>query len=174
MALNAHIKCCQLGDAGRPLSVIAVELRIYADALGDSAGKAETILTQMAGASSAASGDPGAMSQRSATIGALLEAAAVPIRAAEGKAGADLASLAAQGESVAAALQLATGRLNFHGEVSAVLAREAEALRPAAAEPHASDAESPALVAVLGEIGKLYTMAREREIHRAFAPESTG
>jgi len=174
MALNAHIKCCQLGDAGRPLSVIAVELRIYADALGDSAGKAEAILTQMAGASSAAGGDPGATSQRSATIGALLEAAAVPIRAAEGKAGADLASLAAQGESVAAALQLATGRLNFHGEVSAVLVREAEALRPATAEPHVPNAESPALVAVLGEIGKLYTMAREREIHRAFAPEAAG
>jgi hypothetical protein len=64
---------------------------------------------------------------------------------------------------------MATGRLNFHGEVSTVLLREAEGLRPADAA--AADPDSPALDAVLGEIGKLYTMAREREIHRAFASQ---
>ena len=168
MALNAHIKCCQLGDAGRPLSVVAVELRVYADALGASAGEAETILTRLGGTSSSDDADRASAAPGSTAVGALLEAAAAPIRAAEGKAGADLASLAAQGESVAAALQMATGRLNFHGEVSTVLLREAESLRPGAAEAHA--AEGPELDAVMGEIGKLYTMAREREIHRTFAP----
>jgi hypothetical protein len=168
MALNAHLKCCRLGDPGRPLSVIAVELRVSADELGDTAGGAEEILGRMASAPSAETA-PAANS--AAAVGALLEAAAAPVREAERKAGADLAALAAQGETMVSALQQTTGRLNFHSEVSEVLVRVAGTLRDGLAGAAVSADVAPAgLAALMVEIGALYTMARERDVHRAFVP----
>lgn len=168
MALNANLKCGRLGDAGRPLSVVAVELRQYADALGDTAGQAEAILVELGGGFDTAADAGGG----SAAVGALLETAAAPIREAERKVGAELAEMAIQGDAVIQALNQATARLNFQGEVSGVLTDAAGRLRPA--DPGTVEdldgAASTALAEVMGEIGKLYTMARERQIHAAFAP----
>lgn len=168
MALNANLKCGRLGDAGRPLSVVAVELRQYADALGDTAGQAETILVELGGGFETAEHADGG----SAEVGALLETAAAPIREAESKVGAELAEMASQGDAVIQVLNQATARLNFQGEVSGVLTAAADGLRPA--EPGAvTDLDEPAAAAltdVMAEIGKLYTMARERQIHAAYVP----
>jgi len=168
MALNAHLKCVRLGDAGRPLSVVAVELRQYADVLGETAGQAETILTQFGGEA----GGGAEVGGGSAAVGALLETAATPIREAESKVGSELAEMAAQGDAVVQVLQRATGRLNFQAEVTGVLTVAADGLRPAATPaPDGLDAaEAAALAEVMGQIGKLYTMARERQVHAAYAP----
>ncbi|WP_296599370.1 methyl-accepting chemotaxis protein [Phenylobacterium sp.] len=168
MALNAHLKCVRLGDAGRPLSVVAVELRQYADALGETAGRAETILTDLGTGTDASTGETGG----SAAVGALLETAAAPIREAESEVGAGLAEMAAQGEAAVQVLQQATSRLNFHTEVTGVLSVAADALRSAAttAPEDLQDASAAALAEVMGEIGKLYTMARERQIHAQYMP----
>lgn len=169
MALNANLKCGRLGDAGRPLSVVAVELRQYADALGDTAGQAEAILVELGGGfeTTAEAGGGG-----SAEVGALLETAAAPIREAESKVGVELAEMASQGDAVIQVLNQATARLNFQGEVSGVLTAAADGLRPA--DPGAvADLDEPAVAAltdVMAEIGKLYTMARERQIHAAYVP----
>jgi hypothetical protein len=169
MALNANLKCGRLGDAGRPLSVVAVELRQYADALGDTAGQAETILVELGGGfeTAAEAGGGG-----SAEVGALLETAAAPIREAESKVGAELAEMAIQGDAVIQVLNQATARLNFQGEVSGVLTAAADGLRPAdpGAVTDLDEAATAALTEVMAEIGKLYTMARERQIHAAYAP----
>jgi methyl-accepting chemotaxis protein len=167
MALNAHLKCCRLGDAGRPLSVIAVELRVYADALGQTAEEAEALLADLA-AAAAGEADEGAHCT-SAEAGALLEAAMTPVRDAETRAGHDLAALVAKGEQMVGGLNQATGRLNFRGEVSDVLRDMAERLRAEAAPAETPDPATPALAEAMAEIAALYTMARERDIHRAFA-----
>lgn len=168
MALNGHLKCVRLGDAGRPLSVVAIELRQYADLLGDTAGQAETILVKMGGADETHTGEAGG----AAAVGELLETAAAPIREAESKMGSELAEMAAQGDAVIQVLQQATGRLNFQGEVSGVLTACANGMRPvetAALENLDADATT-ALTEIMGEIGKLYTMVRERQIHAAYLP----
>lgn len=171
MALNAHLKCVRLGDAGRPLSVVAVELRQHADALGETAGQAESILVHMGGGETAEAEDSGAV-----RVGELLETAAAPIREAEGKMGAELTRMASQGEAVIQALQQATGRLNFQGAVSDVLAACAHQIRPGdLAELNALDeATATALNEMLSEIGKTYTMARERKIQAAYVPPAPG
>jgi hypothetical protein len=168
MALNANLKCGRLGDAGRPLSVVAVELRQYADALGDTAGEAEAILVELGGGFETDAGSGGG----SAAVGALLETAAAPIREAERKVGAELAEMAAKGDAVIQVLNQATARLNFQAEVSGVLTAAADGLRPAkpAAVANLDAAATAALTAVMGEIAKLYTMARERQIHAAYVP----
>jgi hypothetical protein len=166
MALNANLKCVRLGDAGKPLSVIAVELRVSADDLGDRAGQAEQILAGLAREPAAeGSGALGASG-----VGDLLEAAVAPIRAAEAKAGADLAALAERSEGMIAQLRQATDRLDFHGAVSDVMIRVADEICAAGVTPPADDV---AFADVMAEIGKLYTMARERQVHKRFeAPET--
>lgn len=171
MALNAHLKCVRLGDAGRPLSVVAVELRQYADALGDTAGQAETILVEMGGGFEAEAGE----GDGAAAVGDLLETAAAPIREAEAKMGSELAEMAAQGDAVIQVLRQATARLNFQGEVSGVLTACADGLRPVeiADLGELDEAAAGALNEIMGEIGKLYTMVRERQIHAAYLPVAT-
>jgi hypothetical protein len=170
MALNAHLKCCRLGDLGRPLSVIAVELRVSADDLGETADRAEAVLGRLADAGAARESADAEAADGASGVGALLEAAVSPIREADGKAGGDLAAAFAQGEAVVSALREATGRLNFRGEVSQVLAEAADRLAMAASGAPAADAGIPGLAETLAAIGKRYTMARERDVHRRFEP----
>lgn len=172
MALNANLKCGRLGEVGRPLSVVAVELRQYADVLGDTAGQAEAILVGLAGGFDT-QGETGG---GAAAVGVLLETAAAPIREAESKVGAELAGMAAQGDAVIQVLGQAMSRLNFQAEVSGVLLAASDGLRPA--EPVAvedlDEAASAALTEVMAEIGKHYTMVRERQIHAPYVPAMEG
>lgn len=172
MALNANLKCGRLGDVGKPLSVVAVELRQYADVLGDTAGQAEVILAGLAGGAEA---EADQVSGGAAAVGALLETAAAPIREAERKVGAELSGMAAQGDAVIQVLTQAMSRLNFQAEVSGVLLAAGDSLRPAAmADVEALDeTAAAALTEVMAEIGKHYTMVRERQIHAAYVPAVT-
>jgi hypothetical protein len=167
MALNAHLKCCRLGDVGRPLSVIAVELRVQADFLGETADAAETLLDGLARAAQADTAEAGEL-VGSAAVGELLAGAAAPVRDASARAGGELAGLVTQAEGIVASLQQATARLNFRGEVEDVLRDMAEQLR-ARAQDAERTAATPAVAAALAEIEALYTMARERQIHRPYA-----
>lgn len=171
IALNAHLKCCRLGEPGRPLSVIAVELRISADQLGDMAGETQEILRSLAAAGPPASGEAPSRTCGSAGVGALLESAAAPVRTAGAKAGAGLAALAEQGEEMVATLHRVVSELDFQGAISAVLTEGARELR---GDLQADETDAPARAAAarpLAEIGRLYTMARERQVQRPFEGE---
>jgi hypothetical protein len=56
-----------------------------------------------------------------------------------------------------------------------VLTAAADRLRPAdlGAVEDLDDATATALTEVMAEIGKLYTMARERQIHAAYVPAAS-
>lgn len=168
MALNAHLKCTRLGEAGRPLSVIAIELRVSAEELGDTADAAEAILGRLADAGER--GLQGAHASPAATVGTLLQAAAAPIREAETRARSDFASLAGECEAVVSSLQQATSRLNFKADVSEILMRTSRSLCEAP-ELHAGDgSRSAGYLALMDEVARLYTMARERTVHGRFLP----
>jgi hypothetical protein len=79
-----------------------------------------------------------------------------------------VAALAAQGEAVIDLLTRSTDRVGFRAEVGTALDEVAQALRDLAAdaEPCADDIAAP-LAAAFGQLGALYTMAQEREIHAA-------
>lgn len=166
LALNAHLKCCHLGAAGGPLSVVAVELRARAGDLETTADQAEAALGELGGAAAARDAEeaPGA-----GAIGRLLETAIAPVRVAAASVGSDLATLASQGAAMVRGLKEATSRLNFHRDVLEVLETAADELSATHAQTAPrSQEDAQALDAILAEIGALYTMARERQIQAAF------
>lgn len=172
MTLNTSLKCGRLGDPGKPLGVIAVELRLYAGRLEETAGETEAGLRELAGGPD--TGDEAAASQGAQSIDQILQGAVARIREAGDKVGSDLLTLAHQADGVTAALGQATVRLNLQAEVGDVLRRSAQALQADAAAPGAMvEAEiAGPLQDLLERIHRLYTMAREREVHRTAVPSA--
>jgi methyl-accepting chemotaxis protein len=163
MALNAAIKCARIGELGRPLAVIAVELRAHAGLLEDSANRAlETLQRLTAGSEQLARVEAGA------SAGQALTRAAERLQAASAAAEAELAAVAAQGQAVVDGLRGAVRELDFLGEIGAAMREAAAALAEEAAREHgAVDGELQAKV--LEAIARSYTMAQERRVHALFA-----
>jgi len=165
MALNTTLKCARIGDAGKPLSVIAIELRNHAGLLEGSARQAQDALETLAA-------DAAQMVQERTVdaAGAALTAATARVRNANAQVEAELAALAEQGEAVVRALREAAGQLDFHGEIGAALETAAVAL-DATAQGAAPEPAPEILAQVLQAIAKSYTMAQEREVHAAMVGE---
>lgn len=161
MALNTTLKCARIGDAGKPLAVIAVELRVHAGHLETSA---QDVLSALGTLSEGARG----LSTDAAggvAAAALFEAAA-RLRRAGDAAEADLADLARQGEAVVEGLRNAARRLDLKQEIGAVLDEAAGTLAALSANAAPTAAElGPAGSALLARIADRYTMVQEREVH---------
>jgi hypothetical protein len=172
MAINTSLKCARIGDEGKPLAVIAVELRHHSgqiETLALSALSGLDAVAEEAGRlvhDSAATAEDGSGSDTAAGIGVWLEEVRTGLQQSSAMVEADLATLAAQGAAVATTLRHAAGSLDLRAEIGAVLDETAAALnREADPDPsHVSDLEGP-LGALLGKAGALYTMASEREAH---------
>ncbi len=163
MALNTTLKCSRLGDAGKPLAVIAIELRAHAGAMDTASQEALGAREGLA--------DAGAMGEAedlSAAVGSALADVGGRLKQASDSAEADLAGLARQGEIVVESLRRASGRLHFQREIGIVLDEAADALAACAGEgaPGVSDLEVP-LGGLLARMAAAYTMAQEREVHAA-------
>jgi hypothetical protein len=160
MALNTTLKCARIGETGKPLSVIAIELRVHAGLLEGSAQRTLVTLDELA-VEAARMAEDGT----GASAGSALTAATGRMRKANTAVEADLAALAQQGEAVVRALGDAATRLDFHGEIGAALDAAAALLDQPPGDPTAVD---PALLAeILQTIAKSYTMKQEREVHAA-------
>jgi hypothetical protein len=161
MALNTTLKCARIGDPGKPLSVIAIELRNHAGLLEGSARRTQDALETLAG-------DAGEMLQERTVdaAGAALTAATARLRNANAEVEAELAALAEQGEAVVRALGEAAAQLDFHGEIGGALETAAAALDAGAGDA-AQEADSEVVAQVLQAIAKAYTMAQERDVHAA-------
>jgi hypothetical protein len=168
MALNTALRCSRMGDAGKSLNVIAVELRTYADDLDVVADKATVILSGLAADASAMQ-----QPQAGASVDAdeVLRGAIDRIRLVGDNAEEKLEDLGRQGGQVADTLGRTMRQLDFHQDLSDVLEQAAQALTALTLEEdHASgDIDAP-LGELLDRIAPIYTMAREREIHRMYAP----
>lgn len=161
MALNTTLKCARIGDPGKPLSVIAIELRNHAGLLEGSARHAQDALETLAA-------DAGEMLQQRTVdaAGAALTAATARLRNANAEVEAELAALAEQGEAVVRALGEAAAQLDFHGEIGGALEAAAATL-DAGADDVAQEPDAEVLGQILQAIAKAYTMAQEREVHAA-------
>jgi hypothetical protein len=167
MALNTTLKCARIGDLGKPLAVIAVELRAHAGHL-ESSGQATLASLQEL---NRAAGD---LVREAADAGVSegLTAATQRVRSASETVEADLADLARQGEAVVGALSEAAHQLDFQRDIGGALEAAAAALAPDErdfdGEIGGDLGEAAAAVAeVLAAIAKTYTMAQEREVHAA-------
>lgn len=178
MALNTTLKCHRIGETGKPLAVIAIELRLHAGNLDESANASLASLNALA---EQAGGLAGASGDRAQDASDALTQATAKLRGAGDAVAADLVSVAQLGETVVSALQRAAARLDFQREIGVILDETAESLENLAGEDHpwTEDLGEP-LGELLAVIAKSYTMAQEREIHReltqglSFAAPQTG
>lgn len=171
MALNTTVRCARMGDAGKPLQVIAIELRLYAkklDTVADQTFKSLKTLESAAIASGEEEGNQGDAKPK-------LEAAAARLRVAADVAESNLAVVTGHCRDVVESLSQATSQLNFKAEFGDVLSETAEYLFSQAGDEITDTDEIAGTVSELLErIARSYTMAREREVHAEFASISTG
>ncbi|MGV8937955.1 MAG: chemotaxis protein [Allorhizobium sp.] len=165
MALNTNLRCSRIGDEGRAINVISAELRAFAGQMDETA---EAILTELQALSATAE----AMTGRSGSddgkngLEASLARALASIQAAANGMDTNLKSLGEQGTSAAELMESAIYKLDFKAELGDILASCAEAVgsqaRGGQSDTSGLDA---ALAEIGGQIGKLYTMVAERELH---------
>ena len=167
MALNTTLKCSRIGETGKPLAVIAVELRLHAGHMETSAQTALAALAELTEASGVLGGEPDAEAPEQGGAGAALSDAADRLHAAGDAVEADLVELARQGETVVNSLRGAVARLDFQREIGAILDEAAQTLSDQAGDetPWTDDLHAP-LGDLLAHMAKDYTMATEREVHR--------
>jgi hypothetical protein len=167
MGLNTTLKCGRLGNAGRPLSVIAQELRVCANLTAIEADSIMVSLERMTACVGSLSGQE--QERRAADIAAVSEAMTASVGRL-GAAGHDLAdalgTLKRDSDAVTGLLAETVSRITVHEEIGAVLRQAAADLADAleGVDPVAGDT-TPAEDRMLALIAASYTMAREREIH---------
>lgn len=169
MALNTTLKCCQIGDIGQPLSVVAVELRVHAERLEKEAGECLRVLDALMHASAALSGtqDEQTLSQAAAQA---LRDAEFRLRDASEKTGADISAATELGDSVARALEEAAGQKSIQQDIGDTLETVVHQLETETTNlPACPENIKPIVQQVFDLLADKYTMAEERDIHRATA-----
>ena len=187
MAINTTLRSNRVGEAGRPLRVVAVELGQHGGDLENSAAECVTVLDKLicsaAELSDGKCGEPGSETETQAAARAL-SAASGRIRNAGDRTEADIAALANQGEALLGTLGQFSTRFDLPGDIGEMLDAAASVLAGLALPimPDSDDVAAPLRV-LLAEICALYTMAQERTVHeqlvafwgiRPHAPCSSG
>jgi len=172
MALNTTLKSCRIGEAGRPLSTIAVELRAHAGHLEKIANQSLQTLNKLIAAAGALIEErPGQEGYTTAAqeVTAALGAAARRISEASDRTETDILKLAERGGSVLDLLNRSTGRFGFQEEIGEALDLVAADLANLAtgAEPCGDDIVG-VIADILGKLGAGYTMAQERTLQDEF------
>jgi len=169
LAINSSLRCNRLGEIGKPLNVIALELSSHAGELEASADQTLDSLNALARLADAeeATAEGIDATRLDGVRGRLRQAADVIER--------DLDALNTRGAETARSLELATLQLGLKQDLGDALHTAAIALAEEAG-PVVEDLTDIAGVvgAAMDEIGRSYTMARERTIHAAHAVNTGG
>ncbi|HJV43738.1 hypothetical protein [Caulobacter sp.] len=172
MALNTTLKCSRIGETGKPLGVIAIELRQHATHLETSAGHTLAALEALFGSAPVEQDQPERAQETSAASAAAsaLREAVTRIRKTGDEVEGDLAGAARQGGEVVDMLKQAAARFDFDRQVGGYLD---EALGVLAGSDTSEDPRIDDLAATLAPLmaalARTYTMAQEREVHAAYA-----
>jgi hypothetical protein len=171
MGLNATLKCSRLGKDGRALSVIAQELRVFANRTADDG---DVIMQGLERLIAAADGlARGGESAEGKAIGDLLEemdGAVSALETANGELERPMATLNREGPRVGAALDDTVRRVTSHREGPISLRRVVDDLESLASAAPDTGGRDPAEIkeTVLRLMKGRYTMAAEHEIHSLF------
>jgi hypothetical protein len=173
MALNTSLKSSRLGEAGRPLATIAVELRSQAGQLERIATICAGTLQELTEAAVSLAGDGREETEAAGEgAGVALLAATARIHDAGAATERDIAALAAQGQTVLALITRSSERLDLQSDIGAALAEVLQDLPEGPADPAlcTGDVAEP-LGAILAKVRASYTMAQERVLHDAVTAE---
>jgi len=165
MAINSSLRCHRLGEIGKPLSVIAIELSSHAVQLEEAADQTLGSLTALADIASDMDGGAG---QDDGVDATRLDGVRGRLRQAADVVEHDLAGLGDHGEATVRSLALAADQLGLKEDLGDALHTAAIALAQAAGSVVEDLADIAGVVDVaMDEIARCYTMARERTIHAA-------
>jgi hypothetical protein len=170
MAVNTTLKSTRVGEAGRPLGVIAVELRAHGGHLATAAAACLTILEALRLSASTLIDDDASSTQGTQAAAAALGTASERIRAAGDRSEGDITVLSSEGETLLRLLRSSSSRTGLLGDIGATLDDAVATLAAAGGDAMASRAgiEEP-LRTLLTGVGAIYTMAQERSVQHAFA-----
>lgn len=171
MALNTTLKCSRIGETGKPLGVIAVELRAHAIHLEKSAAQTTSSLEGLFDAAEALgqseagrAGEDG----KAAAAATVLSGAVARIGKAGDGVDSALDAVARQGADVVDLLRRAAERSDLHTQIGSVLDAAANQLLDMAGDDEIfTDDVAGSLHPLLARLAEQYTMAQEREVHRA-------
>lgn len=166
MALNTNLRCSRIGEEGRAINVVTAELRAFAGQMDESAENILSHLQELGTCADALSGVADASSEPETDLDAQLGGTLESIREAAERMESSLAMVDQQGQGAAEQMQNTIRKLDFQAELGEILDRCAEQIaeEAPAALPDTSDIEGP-MIDVGAGIGRLYTMAAERELH---------
>lgn len=171
MALNTTLKCSRIGETGKPLGVIAIELRQHAIHLEKSAAHTTSALEGLFNAAEALGqreAAQGSEDGKAAAAANVLSDAVTRIGKAGDGVETALTAVARQGAEVVDMLRRASQRFDFHKQIGSVLDAAANQLLDMAGDDHIETGDiAPALRPLSDKLAKQYTMAQEREVHRA-------
>jgi ABC-type transporter Mla subunit MlaD len=174
MAMNTTLKCSRIGETGKPLGVIAIELRQHATHLETSAGHTMAALESLFGSTADDATDDGeALAERQASAASAaaeaLRDAVERIRKTGDEVEGDLASAARQGGEVVDMLRQAAARFDFDRQVGGHLDEALDLLKRDARGEGSIDDLTAILAPLMAKLSRTYTMAQERDVHAPFA-----
>ncbi len=176
MGLNTTLKCGRLGDVGKPLIVIAQELRVYANQIAVEAGAITINLDSIV--ATAGSLSSGQQEEKSADVSAIATgmASSVSRLRTAGESLADAVTILARDTAgVAELLGDTVARAAMHDDISKIMRQAAAELAKSAAD---SDGRDGVLMPETGRMLDLfmgsYTMDRERMVHARYSNGHVG
>lgn len=171
MAINTSLRCSRMGEAGKPINVVATELRAIAGQMEVVSGRLLATLRALEEKSTALVSN----GETSSGLGEQLDRALASISEAGGKISRDLGLLAERGDGIARDVTRDVSGLDFTRDIGPVLAGCARDIEDHAASLPGPDGDieepSEELLDLADKLYAAYTMARERQIHGlVFAP----
>jgi hypothetical protein len=168
MALNTTLKCSRIGETGKPLGVIAIELRAHAGHLETSAARTLESLKALSASADAQDGSDSDAPGGAASAASALREAVERIRATSDNVDGDLAAASQEGATVVEMLRRAVTRFDFQRQVGEHLEQAAAELQhDVGQDDEPLHDVTAALSPLLTNLARSYTMAQEREVHAA-------
>ncbi|KGD98273.1 hypothetical protein [Rhizobium sp. YS-1r] len=162
MALNTNLRCGKIGEEGKAINVVTVELRNFAAQLDETAEKILAELQTLEAASNKLNDVQGEECESS--LDQRLENALENIRAVGDRMDEQMSALGEQSRTAVGEMDASLSRLNFNAELGEVLRACADDLALKEDVVGLPGIERP--LADLGSrIARLYTMVAEREVH---------
>lgn len=175
MAMNTTLKCSRIGETGKPLGVIAIELRQHATHLETSAGHTLAALESLFGSTTdeevPETEDLAPQVSAASAAAEALRQAVERIRKTGDEVDGDLAEAADQGGQVVAMLKQAATRFDFDRQVGGYLDEALELLARDVGDDDRIDDLAEILAPLMARLSRTYTMAQEREVHAPFADQ---
>ena len=170
MATNTRLLGRRFGTLGKAVSVIAVEIDVYAGRLGAAMdGLAAPVAILSVGSTNAAEGQDDGGGAADA-VGQTLATALATIRQGCHRSEQGVSKGGDDARQFVEVLQAACDDLSRELAVATVMRDIAAVLSPSAEPVVAPDDAADAVQAALTEIAALYTMASERAVHATFLP----